>query len=229
MCLLWSTAVSRFPSLVHSSVSALTPELTAITCGLVQGASLRHTAMRYHLCMVAEHGSCCRRKIAERRVFFCRMGSNSGSDVKLVILVISWKSADLTMVDSIIGETMTLFKAEWGEDDKKGTLHREFFGQTKCKAKILTHQLSGHRDVIAKCKVQLSNPDVRIERIPEDIIDVDVPRVMEKVVEVVKHIPMMEGNMEGVKPIPHDEVQKRTVKKIVAVPVLHGFGKKLGK
>ena len=35
--------------------------------------------------------------------------------------------------------------------------------------------------------------------------------------------------MEGVKLIPHDEVQKRTVKKIVAVPVLHGFGKKLGK
>ena len=93
------------------------------------------------------------------------------------------------------------------------------FGQTKCKAKILTHQVSGHRDVSANCKNQLSNPEVRIERIPEDIIDVDVPPVMEEVVEVVKHIPMMEEYMEGVKPIPHDEVLKLTVKKIVAVPV----------
>ena len=72
-------------------------------------------------------------------------------------------------------------------------------------------------------------PDVRIGRIPEDIIDVDVPRVMEETVEVVKHIPMTEECMEGVKLIPHDEVQKRTVQRIVGVPVLHGFGKKLGK
>ena len=43
--------------------------------------------------------------------------------------------------------------------------------------------------MIADYKGQLSNLMMRIERIPEDIIDIDVPRVMEETLEVVKLTP----------------------------------------
>ena len=47
---------------------------------------------------------------------------------------------------------------------------------TEYEAKVLAHQVSGHRDAIADYKDQLSNTDARIERIAGEITDVPTPQ-----------------------------------------------------
>ena len=81
------------------------------------------------------------------------------------------------------------------------------FGQTEDEAEVLAHQISGHRDATADSEDQLSDTDARIERIPEEIIDVHVQRVTEETVVGEKHNPQ-------------ERVQSHKVEQIVAVPVV---------
>ena len=135
--------------------------------------------------------------------------SNSASNLKLISLVLSGKSADSSKVRSMIDETVTLLKDKQGEYDGNKTYCIKGFGQMEDEAKVLAHQVSGHRDAIADYKNQLSNTDACIERnehIIEDLIDVHVPQVTEEAAEVVKHIPQ-------------ERVQNCTVEEMVDVPV----------
>ena len=115
-----------------------------------------------------------------------RTRSNFVSNLKLISLVLSGKSADFSKVISMIDEVVTLLKAEQGEDDGKKGHCAESFGQTEDEAKVLGHQVSGHRDATAEYKDQLSNTDARIERTVEETIDVPTPQVMKETVEDVK-------------------------------------------
>ena len=148
------------------------------------------------------------RAVDELRWSF-RMLSNSASNLKLISVAFNGKSADFSKVISMIDEVVTLLKEEQGEDDGKKAYGTKSFGQTEDEAKVLAHQVSGHRDVIADYKDQLF-PSMRQDRIQERIVeettDVPIPEVMEETVEVVKHIPQ-------------EQVQSYTVEQIVAVPV----------
>ena len=123
-----------------------------------------------------------------------RMLSNSASNLNLIFVALNGKSVDLSKVISVIDETVTLLKAEQGDDDGKKAYCTESLGQTEDEGKVLAHQVSGHRDAIA-VKDQLSNTDARIERIVEETTEVPIPQE-----------PM--GAFEAGKLIPHDKVQK---------------------
>ena len=102
-----------------------------------------------------------------------RTRSNFVSNLKLISLVLSGKSADFSKVISMIDEGGNLAQSgSRGEDDGKKGHCTESFGQTVDEAKVLAHRVSGHRDALGECKDQLSNTDVRIERTVEEIIDV---------------------------------------------------------
>ena len=59
------------------------------------------------------------------------MLSNSASNLKLISVVLSSKSADFSKVISVIDEMVTWVKAEQGEDDGKKACCTESFGQTE--------------------------------------------------------------------------------------------------
>ena len=94
--------------------------------------------------------------VAERR---CETTTIIEENLKWISVALKGKSVDLSKVISMIDETVTLLKAELGEDDGKKVNCTESFGQTEDEAKILTHQVSGRRDAIVDTKDQLSNTD----------------------------------------------------------------------
>ena len=89
--------------------------------------------------------------------------SKSASNLKLISLALSRKSADFSKVISMIDEVVTLLKAEQSGDDGKKVYCIKSSGQTEDEGKVLARQIRGQRDAIAGYKDQLPNTNVRIE------------------------------------------------------------------
>ena len=136
------------------------------------------------------------------------MLNNFVSNLKQIFVVLNGKSVDLLKVVSMIDETVTLLKSEWGEDDGKKAYGIESFGQTEDEDKVLAHQISGH--TTADYKDQVFNTAT---------VSISQERIQERIVEETVNVTVLQMMEEAVKLIPHDKVHKRTVEKVVDVPI----------
>merc|ERR1719434_220613 len=73
------------------------------------------------------------------------------------------------MIDEMVG----LLKAEQVEDDDKKAYCVKSFDKTEDEAKVLAHQIAGHKDTIEDLEEQLSNTDDRIAVVQKSISELD--------------------------------------------------------
>merc|ERR1712136_204924 len=99
--------------------------------------------------------------------------SHSGSRVKLIALALSGKSVDFSKVISMIEEMVGLLKAEQVDDDDKKAYCVQSFDKTEDEAKVLAHQIAGHKGSIEDYKEQLSNTETRIAAVHKSISELD--------------------------------------------------------
>jgi len=99
--------------------------------------------------------------------------SHSGSRVKLIALALSGKSVNFAKVISMIEEMVGLLKAEQVEDDDKKAYCVQSFDKTEDEAKVLAHQIAGHKDTIEDYEEQLSNTETRIAAVQKSISELD--------------------------------------------------------
>ena len=100
-------------------------------------------------------------------------GSHSGSRVKLIALALSGKSVNFAKVISMIEEMVGLLKAEQVDDDDKKAYCVQNFDQTEDEAKVLAHQIAGHKDTMEDYEEQLSNTETRIAAVQKSISELD--------------------------------------------------------
>merc|ERR1712012_353587 len=87
---------------------------------------------------------------------------NSVSNLNLIALALSGRSVDFSKVISMIEEMVGLLKAEQVDDDDKKAYCVQSFDKTEDEAKVLAHQIAGHKGSIEDYKEQLSNTESRI-------------------------------------------------------------------
>jgi len=98
---------------------------------------------------------------------------NSVSHLNLIALALSRRSVDFSKVTSMIEEMVGLLKAEQGDDDDKKAYCVQSFDETEDEAKVLAHQIAGHKDVLEDYEEQLSNTETRIAAVQKSISELD--------------------------------------------------------
>merc|ERR1712135_95438 len=76
-------------------------------------------------------------------------------------------------VISMIEEMVGLLKAEQVDDDDKKAYCVQSFDKTEDEAKVLAHQIAGHKDTVEDLEEQLSNTDERIAVVQKSISELD--------------------------------------------------------
>merc|ERR1712136_436780 len=102
-----------------------------------------------------------------------RAPKSSAYNLNLIALALSGRSVDFSKVISMIEEMVGLLKAEQVEDDDKKAYCVQSFDKTEDEAKVLAHQIAGHKDTVEDLEEQLSNTDERIEVVQKSISELD--------------------------------------------------------
>merc|ERR1712136_291094 len=98
---------------------------------------------------------------------------NSVSNLNLIALALSGRSVDFSKVISMIEEMVGLLKAEQVDDDDKKAYCVQSFDKTEDEAKVLAHQIAGHKDALEDYQEQLSNTETRIAAVQKSISELD--------------------------------------------------------
>jgi len=98
---------------------------------------------------------------------------SSASNLNLIALALSGRSVDFSKVISMIEEMVGLLKAEQVEDDDKKAYCVQSFDKTEDEAKVLAHQIAGHKDTIEDYEEQLSNTETRIAAVQKSVSELD--------------------------------------------------------
>merc|ERR1712136_271492 len=102
-----------------------------------------------------------------------RAPKSSAYNLNLIALALSGRSVDFSKVISMIEEMVGLLKAEQVEDDDKKAYCLQSFDKTEDEAKVLAHQIAGHKDTIEDYEEQLSNTETRIAAVQKSISELD--------------------------------------------------------